>query len=67
MFNSDLCISRTARISGTRQIVETSDYQRQHSIISEVHDQIRQPHIQTRDVLRKTDQCDNEGRSHGVP
>jgi len=57
MFNSDLCISR---VLGTRQIVETSDYQRQHSIISEVQDQIRQPHIQTRDVLRKTDHCDNE-------
>ena len=34
MSNSEFSISRS-RVSGTRQIVETSDYQRQHFIVSE--------------------------------
>ena len=45
-----------------RQFVQTSDYQRHHSIIGEVKDKSHQPHIPSRDILKKADHCENEPR-----
>ena len=45
-----------------RQFIQTSDYQRHHSIIGEVKDKSHQPHIPSRDILKKADHCENESR-----
>ena len=45
-----------------RQFIQTSDYQRHHSIIGEVKDKSHQPHIPSRDILKKADHCENEPR-----